>query len=215
MNFLTVFSGRTRGRGIHVVATKTRFFHRLSCFIVATVVVVPEVVRAEFACSAEVSYKWVKGKVAAESGGASTTPRAGAGATGTAGAGAAPASVVRFSSVERTGADEVAAKAALQTEINRQKVRASEACKRDHEGYGACVATKLSVQSSALNSLSFSVRSEVEKAILAECREQQGSCVTVESGDPACKEVVVVAAPAAAAGDAKKPDGKKADGKKK
>jgi hypothetical protein len=208
------------GRGIHLVVSKTRFFCRLSYFIAASVAVLPSMGSAEFACSAEVSYKWTKGKVAVQSAGGASGAAGGAsggraGATATAAAGGAPPSVVRFSTVERTGADEVAAKAALQIEINRQKVRASESCKRDHEGFGACVSTKLSVQSSVLNSLSFSVRNEVEKAILDECREQQGACVAVESSDPSCKEIVAAAVPASGAGDAKKGDGKKGDAKKK
>jgi hypothetical protein len=190
---------------------KTGLFYQVSLLIVAFVMATPTVLLAEFACGAEVSYKWAKGG-AGTAAGAPTAP-AGATVAPSAGAGAAQPSIVRFSAIERTGTDEAAAKASLQAEVNRQKVRASESCKRDHEGYGACVATKLSVQSSTLNSLSFSVRNEVEKAIIEECREQQGACVSVESSEPVCKEVVAVAA--SAAGDAKKGDGKKADGKKK
>jgi hypothetical protein len=73
----------------------------------------------------------------------------------------------------------------------------------------------MSVQASVLNSLSFSARSELEKAIFDECREQQGSCASVDSTEPQCKEVVVAEAPAAAAADAKKGDAKKPDAKKK
>lgn len=167
---------------------------------------------AEFACSAEVSYRWVKGAAGRDgklaSGGEKAATPGAAGSVSEAGV------VVRFASIERKGGDEAAAKQALAAEIGRQKIRASESCKRDHEGFGECVATKMSVKASLLNSLSFSARTELEKAVLDECREQQGSCVSVDSTEPQCKEVVVVEA-AGAAADGKKGDAKKPEVKKK
>jgi hypothetical protein len=204
------------------MAQKSSFFARFFIISLALAAVAPQAV-AEFACSAEVSYRWVKGGTAGAAHGAAVQVGSGEKAKGpasnpTTSAGTAPAAggvvVVRYAAVERKGTDEAAAKQALGAEIGRQKIRASEACQRDHEGFGACVGTKLSTKSSLLNSLSFSVRAEVEKAILDECREQQGACQAVESTEPQCKEVIATEAPAAGA-DAKKGDSKKPEGKKK
>jgi hypothetical protein len=145
---------------------------------------------AEFRCSTEISYKWQK-QVDEEAHGSDPS----AGKTGSAAPPAAltkapqEPSTVRLMSLERTGADEVAAKAALQVEVERQRIRATEACKREHESGGTCVAMKLSARASILNSLSFGARSDLERALSAECRQQQGTCLSVDTLDPKCVEV--------------------------
>jgi len=97
---------------------------------------------------------------------------------------------VRFVQVERRGADERAVRAGLQIEVNRQKARAHERCKRDHESFGECVSTKLSIKGATLNSLSFSARSKVEEALIDECRIQQGRCLSIDSDEPTCRNLV-------------------------
>jgi hypothetical protein len=77
----------------------------------------------------------------------------------------------------------------------------------------------MSAQASVLNSLSFSGRSELEKALTEECRHQEGSCTGVEVAEPKCAEVVA-AQPAASPGPDKPSDTKGSkepakDGKKK
>jgi hypothetical protein len=55
-------------------------------------------------------------------------------------------------------------------------------------------------QANVLNSLSFSTRAELEKALTEECRQQEGTCLGVEVSEPKCREIVVaqpVASPAA------------------
>jgi len=148
---------------------------------------------AEFRCSSDISYKWVKRQPA-------STP-APAGAAKPAGVNQAPAptpappqptpepTIVRLLGLERSGTDEASARAALQMETDRQRIRASEACKRDHEAFGTCVALKMSSQATILNSLSFSARSELEKALSEECRHQEGTCLGVEVSDPKCREI--------------------------
>jgi len=116
--------------------------------------------------------------------------------------------VVRFGSLERTGSDEAAAKARLQDELNRLKIRASEACRREHEAFGTCVSTKFASNAALLSSLGFSARKEVERALTDECRGQEGTCVGVSAAEPQCKELVKLE-PTPAATD------KKAEGKKK
>lgn len=200
------------------MAQKSYFYRGVLSSLIAVVAVLPSTVRADFSCSSEVSYRWVKGQAPSVGGapqGAKTASGTPAGTPAAInGSAAGVGTIVRFSAIQRTGPDEAAAKQALAAEVGRQKIRASEACKRDHEGFAGCVATKMSIQASLLNSLSFSARDELEKAILDECREQQGSCASVDSADPQCKEIVAAEAPAAAA-DAKKGDAKKADAKKK
>jgi hypothetical protein len=182
-------------------------------------------VAAEVACVSEVSYRWVRvesksagelpqvtepTKPAAE---ANTTP--GPGATDTAlKAGQPGEQRVRFASVERRGKDEAAVKAGLLIEVNRQKSRAHERCRRDHESFGDCVSTKMSIKASTLNSLSFSARAKVEEALIDECRTQQGRCLAIDSSDATCRTLEGSAAPdgasAAAGGSSKNEEG---DGK--
>lgn len=101
--------------------------------------------------------------------------------------------------LERGGIDESGARTALQMEVDRQRIRASEACKREHEAFGTCVALKMSSQSTVLNSLSFSARSELEKALADECRHQEGTCLGVEVSEPKCREIVAAQASASPA----------------
>jgi hypothetical protein len=171
--------------------------------LVSLLLSAPEVT-AEFRCSSDISYKWVKRPPAA-----SHSPRADAVAQGRTPAPTAtplpPAptpepTIVRLLGLERGGSDEASARTALQMEADRQRIRASEACKRDHESFGTCVALKMSSQANVLNSLSFSTRAELEKALTEECRQQEGSCLGVEVSEPKCREIVVAqptASPAA------------------
>jgi len=152
---------------------------------------------AEFRCSSDISYKWVKRQAA------STPPPVG-GANKPTGTNPAPVlaspqptpepTIVRLLGLERSGTDEASARASLQMETDRQRIRASEACKRDHEAFGTCVALKMSSQATTLNSLSFSARAELEKALSEECRHQEGTCLGVDASDPKCREVVAAQA---------------------
>lgn len=188
---------------------------------------------AEFRCSADISYTWVK---AAESHSDVTSAPPPTGALGavqqrtgnTAQAPSTPTTVpvappssgtppeptvVHLMGVERVGATEVAAKTNLQMEVERQRIRASESCRRDHESFGTCVAMKLSANSSVLNSLGFGARSELEKALTNECRQQQGTCVGVKVSEAACTETQAAPAPAGG-GPTPEPDKKPATKKK-
>ena len=116
---------------------------------------------------------------------------------------------MHFANVERKGEDEPAAKGALEIELARQRIKASEACKREHEAFGECLGAKFTSYKAVLASLGFSARRDFEKALSEECRGSVGSCTSVVTGDPVCKEIIVAAAPAAGEAD------KKADDKKK
>lgn len=146
---------------------------------------------AEFRCSADISYKWLKkptAEVARPE--APRGPAVGPTATPVPPTPVQEPAIVRLLGIERAGVDEVTAKAALEMEADRQRIRASEACKREHEAFGTCVALKMSSRSTVLNSLSFSARSELERALADECRHQEGTCVGVEVSEPKCRESV-------------------------
>ena len=185
---------------------------------------------AEVACVVEVSYRWVREQTPAAG---SEIPAAGqpkpkdtragaaAPAAGTAGAvttteppkAARPGEQqVRVASVERRGKDERAAKAGLLVEVNRQKSRAHEGCKREHESFGDCVSTKLSAKSATIQSLGFSARAKVEEALIEECRLQQGQCVSIDASEPVCRDLSGAALPSE--GSAGAPTGAGADAAK-
>ena len=170
---------------------------------------------AEFRCSSEISYKWVKEQ--AEPRPSHAGPAAAAAAPGQTPSAVptqpkltAEPTIVRLMGLERGGVDENAAKGSLQMEADRQRIRASEACKRDHESYGTCVALKMSARSTILNSLSFNARTDLEKALAEECKQQEGTCLGVDVSEPKCREIVEAkpTEPPAPAAD-KKPDPKK------
>jgi len=194
---------------------KRKKFYFLPPVITSVFVLFPCLASAEFICSSDVSYKWVK-TVASQNEEPAAPARDANGALATPPPNtpvppAAP-SQVRYASVERGGGDEAAAKMGLNIELGRQKARASERCKRDHESFGECLATKLSVKGAVLNSLSFSARTRLEKALTEECQVQQGTCLAVESSEPVCREVAKVeksAGPAVEVSPA--PDAKKTD----
>jgi hypothetical protein len=197
---------------------------------------------AEVECSSEVFYTWTKHAAETEepggvqgqttvppSGGAGapptsaeqvTTPAAG-GTPGPgvglgASAGVPQAQTVRFLLVQRKARDEAAAKNALQVEVQRQKTRAAERCKRAHESTGDCLTTKLSIKSSTLNSLSFSARAQAEKAIFEECQLQQGRCLSVEAVPATCRDLTPAAPAVEASGTkGKEPGPAKSDAKGK
>jgi hypothetical protein len=189
-------------------------------------------VYAEFVCSADVSYRWVKEGARlpsdsppakdGENGSASGREGGSAGEAKEADTKAAEKvdakktspteSLVRFASIERRGMDEQSARAGLLVEVNRQKARAHDRCRREHESFGDCVSTKMAIKASTLNSLSFSARSKVEEALIDECRVQQGRCTAIDSGEPLCRDLSPV--PAAAApegGEPKATSGAKGD----
>ncbi len=150
---------------------------------------------AEVACLAEVSYRWVKeGAIAAEAAPAGAGNKAkeapkDAPKAEPANDAASNEQRVRYATIERSGKDEGAVRAGLLIEVNRQKARAHERCKRDHESFGDCVSTKLAAKASTLNSLTFSARSKVEEALIQECQAQQGRCVAIDSGEPTCRNL--------------------------
>jgi hypothetical protein len=199
------------------------------------VALTPLLATAEFRCSADVSYKWVRTAVETPSVSPKTAkapePPAKAGKAGEKGKGAPAAepeaaasptevapeatpavTVVRLMGIERSGADEASAKEALEVEAGRQRIKASDLCRRDHESVGSCIAQKLNGRSSTLNSLDFKTRAEVEKALSEECRQQQGSCQGVEVSEPKCRQIsssATVPTPATAPVAEKKADTKK------
>jgi hypothetical protein len=190
-------------------------------------------VYAEFACSVDISYRWVKEGGSnlsdiplAEVGKKADSPEAKGTKTGdskvdtkedaskaTISPAATNETLVRFASVERRGKSEQETRAGLLVEVNRQKARAHDRCRREHESFGDCVSTKMAIRASTLNSLSFSARTKVEEALIDECRVQQGRCGPVDSGEPVCRDLSAAQVPVNAEnGDSKAAQGTKGDG---
>lgn len=190
-----------------------------SVFLVGFSAVVPGAsIRAEVICASDISFSWVKTAPSDEASAASDAASAGAQKAKNvppAASGGPTPTIIRFAGVQRAGLDEAGAKANLLIEVNRQKTRASEKCKRDHESFGDCVATKLASHHSTLNSLGFSARAELEKALTKECSDQQGVCLSVESSEPQCRTLGAPKSGEGAAGSGKKTDPKKPESKKK
>lgn len=144
---------------------------------------------AESVCRADVSYSWVKTSSTdsvldsdVEVAAATKVP-----VTPTSPVKSPPnLHTVHFNSIERTAKTEEVARTLLEGDIQRQKAKASERCRRAHESFGDCISTKLSTKGMVLNSLSFSARSQVEKALLDECRLSQGECQAVTASEPSC-----------------------------
>lgn len=144
---------------------------------------------AESVCRADVSYSWVKtaptdseidGKTeSVNPAKASVTPNSPEESHPT-------VYTVHFTSIERTAGVEEVARTLIEGDVQRQRARAFERCRRAHESFGDCVSTKLSTKGMVLNSLSFSARSQVEKALLDECRSSQGECKAVTASEPVC-----------------------------
>lgn len=142
---------------------------------------------AEALCRADVSYSWSRSQ--APNGPERSVEARQGSENATADGGQASLITVHFTSIERRGRDEKTARLLLDGDIQRQKARASNHCKRAHEAFGECVATKLSVKGTLLNSLSFSARAQVESALVDECRVQQGVCGSVSSSEVVCRDV--------------------------
>jgi hypothetical protein len=144
---------------------------------------------AESVCRADVSYSWAKIALN-ESGGEevarTATPVKGLSTPSSPVVSRPEIHKVHFTSIERRSGSEEMARTLLEGDVQRQKAKASERCRHAHESFGDCVSTKLSTKGMVLNSLSFSARSQVEKALLDECRLSQGECQAVTASEPLC-----------------------------
>lgn len=131
----------------------------------------PAASKAEFICRATVSYSWEKDKEMSKI-------------------------IVFVNSVETKGVDEKAAKSLLSERVEKEKVKASEQCARDHENQAGCVASKFNALSSTIQALPFSSRKLLEDSIAADCKAQQGKCLESVAGEPQCSEIISAAAAA-------------------
>ena len=126
---------------------------------------IPARSQAEFSCRGNVSYKWQREKEETQ------IP-------------------VFIATLEATGIDEAAAKVALSANAERDKAKAMDQCKREHENQAGCIATKLNSAAPIMQTLNFSSRKLLEESIGSDCKAQQGKCVESALSDPVCHEVV-------------------------
>lgn len=119
---------------------------------------------AEFSCRAGLHYSWKK-------------------------QGEEDALKVEWPALEIVSESEVEAKAKLEERLIKEKAKALEACRAEHENLSGCVAAKFSVMASVMQRLAFSARKSLEKAINADCSSRQGSCIKVESEEIKCTDL--------------------------
>jgi len=118
--------------------------------------------------------------------------------------------VVFFSIIEQRGETIEIAKTRLAETVAREKGRAYERCRQEHQNMSGCVATRFGSNASVAINLGFAARKALEQAIDSDCSAVQGVCGAVSASEPECREPPkpveeAVAAPAEAKkGDAKK-----------
>jgi hypothetical protein len=115
---------------------------------------------AEFICSSEVKYRWRKGQE--------------------------EEIVAMWAKIERGATTEVESKTALNKATERERIKAEEYCKREHEDVSGCIATKLNSLQPTLSGLTFSARKKLEESLIDDCQRKQGSCIKVEIAEATC-----------------------------
>ncbi len=140
---------------------------------------------AQAVCSSEVTYKWKK----AES----------------------EESTIHWSLLEQAAVDEASARGKLSAFVVREKKRASEACRELHENLTGCISSKYGSAKDQMASMDFTLRKDLEGAIAADCKQQQGKCREISASEPKC----VDKGKEAAAADAGKKEEKGKEKKKK
>lgn len=123
---------------------------------------------AEVLCHTSVSYVWKKTQEEAEQ-------------------------EVFWARIERRGAEEAAAKSALDEAAAGEKTKALAGCQSDHENLAGCVAGKFTSLAPTLQRLTFSQRKSIEDAVNSDCVARQGKCSTIKVADPVCAQLVSAA----------------------
>ena len=192
---------------LHPSSSLARF---CSLFLITLAVASPG--HAEFSCSAEISYSWLRTEEPSSPSKGGATPSASP----------APAASpteqlsVYVATVSANGGTEELAKAALAEPITKGKAVGLTRCKDEHENQARCVALKYTSMAQVLNSLGFTARKELEKTISSDCHRSTGHCISTTASEPICR-TIVAAEPKAeeAAADGKGKDEKGKDSKKK
>ena len=122
---------------------------------------IPVLCFAEYNCRLDITYKWKPGEEDKEQ-------------------------TVDFSQLAKSADTEEEAKTQLERLVIREKAKAAEKCKRDHQNLSGCVASKFSMMASVHRRLPFSARKSLEKAIEDDCKALQGTCLEAASTDPKC-----------------------------
>jgi len=156
----------------------------------------PTMAGAEFTCRGEVSYKWktLTSKLAADK----DSP-----------AKESEERVVAVGSIERRAPDETAAKGALVAPLERERSRALDLCRVEHENLSGCIANRFGASVGVLNTLGFSAKKALEEAITGDCRVAQGACTEVLVSEITCKESATPVPEETKGSESKKGEGKK------
>lgn len=137
---------------------------------------------AEFVCESEVSVKWHKADEEKE-----VESKVGV--------------------VTGKGATEEKAKKSLAGALTKERSKALKNCKSEHENLSGCISSKYASLGPTVHQLDFAQKKSIRDAIATDCTARQGSCVSAEATEAACKDVTP---PTAAPEEGKKDDkGKK------
>lgn len=159
-----------------------RFFSS-ALIVLSSLVFRIEAALGQVTCVSEVSYRWSSdssGVVAAPSPTAQSDSKEGQSNLAPSG------NAIFWARLTASGGDEVKVRAALAEKVTREKVRASDSCKRLHENTAACISTKHSALSATIQAQGFDARKKLENAIQADCEMQRGKCLEILSSEPAC-----------------------------
>lgn len=117
-----------------------------------------------------------------------------------------------FAVVERVGASEDETKRILDEYVLREKGRAQERCREQHENLSGCIASRFASHGTVFSNLTFTARRALETAINEDCTALQGICGAAQATELVCAREIKAAAEASPAADTEK---EKADTKKK
>ena len=112
---------------------------------------------------------------------------------------------IKWGEYEGQGVDDATARAQISSLVEKERVKARETCRREHENLAGCYSAKFASLGPVLQGLDFSARKSMEEAITSDCKKQQGRCDEPAIAEPVC---VVEATPVPAEG-AKEEKGKK------
>lgn len=180
----------------------------------ATIFLFPMVSVADFGCTSEVRYSWIR-KSEKTAGKSAATPTSAPTASPDGGSVPTEGKIdVFWTSVDSKGASEEEAKRVLTELINKERARSDTACRDLHENQSKCIATKYSLHAAVMKVMSFEQRKDFEKKMIEDCDNQSGQCAGAFATEPKCQEIVAAKAEGEGgkAGDSK---GKEKEAKKK
>lgn len=157
-----------------------------SCLVILMIsltALIPGALHAEFRCQADVSYVWKKTPPVLEEGEKQQMSDEQE----------EPKRLV-FSQPFSEAETEEKARAKLESLVLRERGKAREACRREHENVSHCIGSKLESMRGVLDRSGFSVRQRLEESIQTDCEQKRGLCQKTEVSEYVCEETAAAAA---------------------